>query len=83
MRTTTRWIPANERIVNTACAIGDFNMKFNELLSDYITLRQEVNCEDYYERTSIMNLQYDRDKLQYLLEEMDKILEGVNRAEQS
>lgn len=27
MRTMMRWIPANKRIVNTACAIGGFNMK--------------------------------------------------------
>lgn len=78
-----RLIPASERIVSTACAIGGFDMKFSELLDQYLTLREEMQHEDYYQRRGIEERRNIREHCEYLLEEMDKIVEGVNRAEQS
>ena len=58
-------------------------MKFSELLDQYLTLREEMQHEDYYQRRGIDERRNAREYCDYLLVEMDKIVEGVNRAEQS
>lgn len=58
-------------------------MKFSELLDEYLTLREEMNTGEYYHRNSIPNRQYDQQHCLYLLQQLDEIVEGVNRAEET
>lgn len=58
-------------------------MKFSELLEEYLTLRESMNADYNGQQWSAENKIHDLNTLKYLAEEMDKIVEGINRAEQS
>ena len=58
-------------------------MKFSELLDEYLTLRGHMQREDYTSRNPYIMLQLDQQRIQELEQQLDEIVEGVNRAEKT
>jgi len=56
-------------------------MKFSELLDEYLTLREDMLSEDYHQRRCINERRNELEYLRSLLQQLDEIVEGVNRAE--